>query len=183
MSRSGWRTAARPTARFNGAATLPSRMSSRAKSSSSCHESQLQWGRDVTVADVYMPCGRREDRLRASMGPRRYRRGCRAASHPKRTTPRPGFNGAATLPSRMSRRNVQKAIKLFLLLQWGRDVTVADVFVYHRCTPNAKGGFNGAATLPSRMSGRKAPTSHARAELQWGRDVTVADVYPGCTFA
>ena len=60
------------------------------------------------------------------MGPRRYRRGCLYLSYSVgvRCT---RFNGAATLPSRMWKTNVFLPGSL-LTLQWGRDVTVADVF-------------------------------------------------------
>ncbi len=113
--------------RFNGAATLSSRMDAE-------HEAQLL-------------------REQASMGPRRYRRGWLLASRSGFVERRRsgGFNGAATLSSRMGQQAGQRPPRagasmgprryrgwsrlqicaLFALarLQWGRDVIVADGFL------------------------------------------------------
>ncbi len=84
---------------------------------------KLQWGRDVIVAD-----------------------GCFSWAWCSRN---PGFNGAATLSSRMAERDPSCDVNLEKL-QWGRDVIVAD--------------------------GRTRSTvSYAAPWLQWGRDVIVAD--------
>ena len=110
--------------RFNGAATLPSRIACHTPHSVVRVGFELQWGRDVTVAD--RRCGERRVQRRdsgfngaatlpsrivdvaanlpavlgASMGPRRYRRGSRVKR--LRDGPRKSsFNGAATLPSRI----------------------------------------------------------------------------------
>ncbi len=62
----------------------------------------LQWGRDVSVADVDPRDMRKLGaELQASMGPRRFRRGCFMM---------------------MEQRRLRKDV-----LQWGRDVSVADV--------------------------------------------------------
>ncbi len=86
----------------------------------------LQWGRDVSVADVsteypelvhkrnddasmgprrfrrgcQVPRRRHSGRFLASMGPRRFRRGCLEVTK-SCAEPCGGFNGAATFPSRM----------------------------------------------------------------------------------
>ena len=133
---------------FNGAATLPSRMYTRREAGHNCFP-VLQWGRDVTVADVQSAHVRALSVGRASMGPRRYRRGCPW--------------------SRWRRCSSTRT------LQWGRDVTVADVrgVPTHRRRPSR---FNGAATLPSRMFPFERASHVGTWTLQWGRDVTVADV-------
>ncbi len=132
---------------FNGAATLSSRMDvagdeiepyflllqwgrdvivadGRISSSSAPSLWLLQWGRDVIVADGRREPGRRESGRRASMGPRRYRRGW---SRPRNRTRRASrsFNGAATLSSRMG-TSLSGSRKSAGSLQWGRDVIVAD---------------------------------------------------------
>ncbi len=107
------------------------------------------------------------------MGPRRFRRGCitpeqgvgisregfnGAATFPSRmSSPGPSaiarryrFNGAATFPSRMFTL-VAIAERLGVRLQWGRDVSVADVCVRGRHEFLRCRRFNGAATFPSRM--------------------------------
>ncbi len=108
---------------FNGAATFPSRM--------------LKTG------------GRCGGLLVASMGPRRFRRGCRKAD--SQTT----SHGK---------------------LQWGRDVSVADVARLFGCIGELSQRFNGAATFPSRMSLALILQPLQKSQLQWGRDVSVADV-------
>ncbi len=114
---------------------------------------KLQWGRDVSVADVNAAATIPLVLRYASMGPRRFRRGCmQRVRH--RSYPRACFNGAATFPSRMSR--------------YGRPREPGT-----RC-------FNGAATFPSRMFQRVESCSTIRqVRLQWGRDVSVADVVNG----
>ncbi len=82
------------------------------------------------------------------MGPRRYRRGWSASGLTCRR--RPGFNGAATLSSRMEQLGPQGQERL-LELQWGRDVIVADGRAFLRLGSDSRKSFNGAATLSSRM--------------------------------
>ena len=138
---------------------------------------RLQWGRDVTVADVSPPTCERAPRdrrfngaatlpsrmcrreaqqrlarqTRASMGPRRYRRGCLQAALIFALT-----LARASMGPRRYRRGCQPVPVLWsqapLTLQWGRDVTVADV-----------------------EEGDVQPLLDVE-PLQWGRDVTVADV-------
>ncbi len=111
---------------------------------------ELQWGRDVSVADVettmlalHVPTEL------ASMGPRRFRRGCKWRT--------------SAIPRKAE-------------LQWGRDVSVADV-ARSRNSPNARTAasmgprrFRRGCIGPTRL---KRPSFHW---LQWGRDVSVADV-------
>ncbi len=87
------------------------------------------------------------------MGPRRFRRGCRiyASRRPSRER---SFNGAATFPSRMFTISPSSSATI-MALQWGRDVSVADVTTKQNGASMVT-GFNGAATFPSRMSGRRA---------------------------
>ena len=61
------------------------------------------------------------------------------------------------------------------MLQWGRDVTVADRPISAGPLSAALPGFNGAATLPSRIACRFWMDGVDAHLLQWGRDVTVAD--------
>ncbi len=110
----------------------------------------LQWGRDVSVADVWNADAARVIRRRASMGPRRFRRGCRDELN-------------------FDHEDLS-------VLQWGRDVSVADVRARgrrHRCNLVR---FNGAATFPSRMFTVPLISPPPTPGLQWGRDVSVADV-------
>ncbi len=61
------------------------------------------------------------------------------------------------------------------MLQWGRDVSVAEIFsqkLRQRC-------FNGAATFPSRKWLLSVTTFCGKAMLQWGRDVSVAEIDDG----
>ncbi len=62
---------------------------------------RLQWGRDVSVADVGDGTVEACVDGVASMGPRRFRRGCRARFGLGRPIGSWCFNGAATFPSRM----------------------------------------------------------------------------------
>ncbi len=105
------------------------------------------------------------------MGPRRYRRGWSSCGPlvPRRA----GFNGAATLSSRMARCE-----------RYPRPRTRASMGPrrYRRGWDSASWGllswpscFNGAATLSSRMGNPRRYTSRRRSQLQWGRDVIVAD--------
>ncbi len=132
----------------------------------------LQWGRDVIVAD-----------------------GSAGAVQPAAHF---GFNGAATLSSRMGPISKLPVLGRYKL-QWGRDVIVADGAAeaaqetaqeaasmgprrYRRGWVTSAGGgssgwsFNGAATLSSRM-GFKGGSVQGEfvTSLQWGRDVIVAD--------
>ncbi len=116
-------------------------------------DATLQWGRDVSVADV--------------------------GEYPKPRQAEPNsFNGAATFPSRMSTVTLPPLPSLLAsmgprrfrrgcwdawtidpersTLQWGRDVSVADVDLHAGGEQRKRVCFNGAATFPSRMLYGKA---------------------------
>ena len=87
---------------------------------------QLQWGRDVTVADRVRVVRDGAALGDASMGPRRYRRGSPTGSRLCAKLSGRSFNGAATLPSRIVSKRLSRRLRKIKMLQWGRDVTVAD---------------------------------------------------------
>ena len=140
---------------------------------------ELQWGRDIIVAEILYRGSSDDGYSRASMGPRHYRRGNRArdnAETPERESasmgPRHYRRGNGALMSyRKAAKKLQwgrdiivAEISLRLvasgvnnLLQWGRDIIVAEM---HPATPppRATQRFNGAATLSSRKF------THARKE-------------------
>ena len=133
---------------FNGAATFRSRKVHGINGAQIRHD-QLQWGRDLSVAEGLDFRQRTERRLNASMGPRPFGRGrcARPSARLRRPAeasmgPRPfgrgrrsfvwvmrheavRFNGAATFRSRKA-RVPQKQQDAFLQLQWGRDLSVAE---------------------------------------------------------
>ncbi len=208
---------------FNGAATFPSRMSTLTLHVR-LQRRTLQWGRDVSVADVRDSRPRRRPGRSASMGPRRFRRGCvRHASGPDGSwvyasmgprrfrrgccSPRRGacvssgcFNGAATFPSRMCTRHCPSRLWLLLAsmgprrfrrgcchdgvpqldgsapLQWGRDVSVADVRSGHRRHSRIGGASMGPRRFRRGCLGHRSVGEQHERQLQWGRDVSVADV-------
>src|SRR5450631_391011 len=92
------------------------------------------------------------------MGPRRFRRGCTVASNGGPQL----FDLASKGPRRFRRGCYAEwsvEIDRRYQLQWGRDVSVADVS--RRCeTPSMRSCFNGAATFPSRMS-RSTPAAES----------------------
>ena len=109
-----------------------------------------------------------------------------------------GFNGAATFRSRKVARSPE-AILHPIMLQWGRDLSVAEggdgtyCWVVGRgasmgprpfgrgripaAPPSGTGcgGFNGAATFRSRKALPAAYSPHTAQRLQWGRDLSVAE--------
>ncbi len=134
---------------FNGAATLSSRMgfTSRAKTcwriaSMGPRRYRRGWG---TAA-----AGPHQHPAAASMGPRRYRRGWSTRA-PRASSVLEGFNGAATLSSRMD-LCVRYQSPRIRSLQWGRDVIVADGISPGAARSAGTQRFNGAATLSSRMA-------------------------------
>ena len=132
------------------------RRGSMISSSSAGASPALQWGRDVTVADRRMAASFSRRNAMLQWG-RDVTVADRALTSSNNNTGI-GFNGAATLPSRIGypRRLIRRTASS---LQWGRDVTVAD-----RSPPTTLNGIT--------------------QQLQWGRDVTVADRHrAGCDAA
>ena len=111
----------------------------------------LQWGRDVTVADV-IRLDRKDGHSVALQWGRDVTVADVAIMSIDRVSGWTSFNGAATLPSRMSSCGVRSLRR--------------------------RSRFNGAATLPSRMCRTSDRRRRGGVMLQWGRDVTVADVRP-----
>ncbi len=131
---------------------------------------RTRWGRDIIVAD----------------------RTTRSAAGPSYTR----FNGAATSSSRIGRRGQlvdagrdasmgprhhRRGSTLIVdlpppakLLQWGRDIIVADR-PWVRPDGRRWSGFNGPATSSSRIVGSSTVTLEIDTTLQWGRDIIVAD--------
>ena len=155
----------------------------------------LQWGRDRSVAESRVLC-----------------RAFRAS---------PAFNGAATVRSRKAVRiGLEKGLLVAsmgprpfgrgryhffayphkkTLLQWGRDLSVAEGTIArisgglsrgasmgprpfgcgrplpHRTRSTRRCRFNGAATFRSRKVQTKKDLKRELLELQWGRDLSVAE--------
>ena len=184
----------------------------------------LQWGRDVTVADVGFASKSSGFQCAASMGPRRYRRGCSlphdrsARHHPASMGPRRYRRGCPARPARpqardrdasmgprryrrgcwlrsvrvglrrdasMGPRRYRRGCRVLgstigsspTRLQWGRDVTVADVSrAPSSSTPTKRTLQWGRDVTVADVKFDIVPASRPGHELQWGRDVTVADV-------
>ncbi len=156
----------------------------------------LQWGRDIAVADRGFALGYRNELPHASMGPRHRCRGSSGTSwtalsdglasmgprHRCRGSTRCGrwhrrerhrFNGAATSLSRIEPSRYVSTTPPGLL-QWGRDIAVADRTRAIRASSCPR-SFNGAATSLSRIAPKAPARPLRRRQLQWGRDIAVAD--------
>ncbi len=108
----------------------------------------LQWGHDVTVAEI---------------STRQTRTSCSSC-----------FNGATTLPSRKSAARSWVSV-IFILLQWGHDVTVAEIRrarTRPRKTQKLQWGHDVTVAEIRRARTRPRKTQ----KLQWGHDVTVAEM-------
>ena len=184
-----------PGPRFNGAATFRSRKVVW-RVLATPHDLALQWGRDLSVAEGFQPSGLSwwHDTLQWGRD-LSVAEGCRT-----RRTARPcsGFNGAATFRSRKDYGSVVGGVGhpsfngaatfrsrkvtllviaagLFLVLQWGRDLSVAEgrgPRRQRRRGPQASMGprpFGRGRHTPGRLS------STAPRQLQWGRDLSVAE--------
>ena len=162
---------------FNGAATFRSRnVGEGAKREAAPH--QLQWGRDLSVAECTRGAGGNGRRGRASMGPRPFGRGMRGKSVAQAPQgqasmgPRPfgrgmpkkrrkgslsscSFNGAATFRSRNVLSRCRRPSDS--PLQWGRDLSVAE------CTWSGKSDdAQIAASMGPRPFGRGMRRSQMR---------------------
>ena len=134
--------------RFNGAATFPPRKSD-GDIGTRVVVQLLQWGRDVSAAEIIARSGGSRSTPEASMGPRRFRRGNkrRAAVRFARSI---GFNGAATFPPRKF-AGMAATAAFIESLQWGRDVSAAEMSPFLKAVfLSVMYGFNGAATFPPR---------------------------------
>ncbi len=110
---------------------------------------RLQWGRDVSVAEVMDLRTRDSGGSFASMGPRRFRRGSFTCN--------------------------LSVLRPVISLQWGRDVSVAEVVGWIR---NAARGFRlqwGRDVSVAEVTWLVS-LIYAVTQLQWGRDVSVAEV-------
>ncbi len=155
---------------FNGAATLSSRMAPPIRSSQPERVASMgprRYRRGWLARDARWP-----DRVSASMGPRRYRRGWgRRCASVRRD--RQGFNGAATLSSRMG--DCDLAITSLGCASMGPRRYRRGWHGSSRWPGGRRPSFNGAATLSSRMVTTPVPSLRPNEGLQWGRDVIVAD--------
>ena len=133
---------------FNGAATFQSQRRRLLPGQRRRTIIRLQWGRDLSVAET-RECGRHcQTGLRASMGPRPFRRRdvCIRAN------------------------NLEDVLEL----QWGRDLSVAETSrkntIASACTTLQWG------PRPfSRRDLKGVVTRQSWTELQWGRDLSVAE--------
>ena len=137
----------------------------------------------------------------ASMGPRAFARGdTKATADPGRN--HSGFNGAASFRPRRS-HNSEMAVSLIDPLQWGRELSPAEICCIGRSRCRTNTGFNGAASFRPRrceafasawLQARGAsmgPRAFARGDrdagrvvtlkieaLQWGRELSPAEMGP-----
>ena len=159
-------------------------------------DSELQWGRNLSVAEGDETRGRRFVRCGASMGPQPF--GCgrlvaiRNHIGPLNASMGPQPFGCGRLATRRS------PIGKLNSLQWGRNLSVAEGKCV--CKPNrpfgasmgpqpfgcgrpmigvpacaVAVGFNGAATFRLRKGGGGGRRVGAGRSLQWGRNLSVAE--------
>jgi len=134
---------------------------------------RLQWGHDVTVAEIV--------RVRVSSSALASRFNG-ATTLPSRKCAgsalfgnnEPGFNGATTLPSRKCENDLARAPA-------NVGFNGATTLPSRKCElyEKARRGelcFNGATTLPSRKYEAAKLQSALLSVLQWGHDVTVAEI-------
>ena len=135
---------------------------------------KLQWGRDLSVAEGRPGPVERQPGRAASMGPRPFGRG-RLAPAAMQGHTRARFNGAATFRSRKA--NGLSTLIPLALLQWGRDLSVAEG---RGLAAGARRQF--VASMGPRPFGRgRFEASDSRKDtssLQWGRDLSVAEGRP-----
>ena len=135
----------------------------------------LQWGRNVSVAEIPTGVTTTGGSVTASMGPQRFRRGDHRAS-PLRATGALASMG----PQRFRRGDSAwtRSIVLTSTLQWGRNVSVAEM------------DGRGTSVTPVRVLqwGRnvsvaeiteRVPCGQRARSLQWGRNVSVAEIAHG----
>jgi hypothetical protein len=170
MRRSLIRTC-RLTQCFNGAVTFPSRMPARARA---LHEQHVQasmgprrFRRGCSIPNVIQ-----FSMLEASMGPRRFRRGCNAAVL---ACARPWRLQWGRDVSVADARACRARARPFHVLQWGRDVSVADAMDQVGKTKTTFSLQWGREVSVADALTSALPTAPGAKVLQWGRDVSVAD--------
>ena len=130
---------------FNGAATFRSRKA--AARGPGAAPAQLQWGRDLSVAEGACIARRRLPNEAASMGPRPFGRG---------------------------RITTTRRAGMISELQWGRDLSVAEG--RYAAARAIAGRTASMGPRPFGRGRPAAPTSPSTtAPLQWGRDLSVAE--------
>ncbi len=137
---------------FNGAATMGSRKTRQCDVPDVRLGELLQWGRDDGVAeDAAGDLHRAAPVLELQWG-RDDGVAEDAAAMTGYAVIHHGFNGAATMGSRKTRRVDSADGRSPSMLQWGRDDGVAEDWHAGRVHRAAASGFNGAATMGSRKT-------------------------------
>ena len=109
---------------------------------------ELQWGRDVSAAEMFAEDASVSEVAVASMGPRRFRRGNHNENPGKKQVV-----VASMGPRRFRRGNgefMRDSAYNLDVLQWGRDVSAAEIQPFCAASSAARICFNGAATFPPR---------------------------------
>ena len=170
-------TIRKPTASpgFNGAAIFQSRKWQRA-GGNLLAQAQLQWSRDLSIAEMAGEDGAVELLEVASMEPRSFNRG-NVGGLDQSVGGTSSFNGAAIFQSRKLPLDGPKVTPLSTL-QWSRDLSIAEMITPERAFSRSRAAsmeprsfnrgngfllkrngtrhksFNGAAIFQSRKSGR-----------------------------
>jgi hypothetical protein len=159
---------------------------------------RLQWGRDVSIPEI-IPTGASSSPLgRASMGP-----GCFHPRNYRRSWWQAHRFLASMGPGCFHPRNIEAEVPDGLLapLQWGRDVSIPEMYEYRRRWSTTRRRFNGAGMFPSQKCGRcqrrcfqlgtgfngagmfpsqkffdPGLADGFLAVLQWGRDVSIPEI-------
>jgi hypothetical protein len=113
---------------------------------------QLQWGRDLSIAE--MKGSAPSDRAVLLL---QWGRDLSIAEIAVATSSFPSING----------------------LQWGRDLSIAEMRLPLRLPTRHSLGFNGAAIFRSRKSAGLPDEPHSSGMLQWGRDLSIAEMESG----
>ncbi len=108
---------------------------------------KLQWSRDLSIAETQHHRWHQSAQGVASMEPRSFDRG-NMLSH---ASPLPADSDASMEPRSFDRGNILDALQdgSFVVLQWSRDLSIAETQMLRGIPPRAP-GFNGAAIFRSR---------------------------------
>ena len=157
---------------FNGAATFQSRKLPPAKNADDT-EVQLQWGRDLSVAETTVL-----ERLPRPMFRLQWGRDLSVAeTSGSYELPTRGAN-ASMGPRPFSRGNVRdspRASNALPALQWGRDLSVAETQAGDRRGPRRPARASMGPRPFSRGNSVAPSGSSCSMVLQWGRDLSVAE--------